>query len=88
MEGRGVRIEVEDGSKPAVEGVIRALRFWVMLSSIDALDMRRKSAEVIRCQGIGALGIEEYLVEQLSRNRIVVLTPEEVLLNSLLDLPE
>jgi len=44
--GRGVRIEVEEGSKPVVEGVMRALRFWVMLSSMADLDIRRKSTYV------------------------------------------
>lgn len=43
-EGRGVRIEVEEGSNAVDEGVSSALRFCVMLSSIEARDMRRKSA--------------------------------------------
>ncbi len=40
---RGVRIDVEEGSKPAVAGVSSALRFWVMLSSIAPRERRRKS---------------------------------------------
>jgi hypothetical protein len=40
---RGVRVVVEDGSKPDVEGVRRALRFCVILSSIELRDIRRKS---------------------------------------------
>jgi hypothetical protein len=42
--GRGARTEVDEGSKPAAAGVNSAFRFWVMESSIEALDMRRKSA--------------------------------------------
>jgi len=34
---------VEEGSKPAWAGVRRALRFWIMLSSVDERDIRRKS---------------------------------------------
>jgi hypothetical protein len=41
---RGNLVEVEEGSKPAVEGVMSAFRFCVMLSSIAALDIRKKSA--------------------------------------------
>lgn len=41
-----MRTDVEEGSKPAAAGVCSALRFCVMESSIDALDMRRKSAAV------------------------------------------
>jgi hypothetical protein len=40
---RGDRVEVDDGSKPAAAGVSRALRLGVMLSSMEARDMRRKS---------------------------------------------
>ena len=40
---RGVRTVVEDGSKPVREGVRRALRFCVMLSSIAEREIRRKS---------------------------------------------
>lgn len=56
-EGRGLRVEVEVGSKPAVEGVKRALRFCVMLSSIEAREMRRKSfrARVLK-QNCGVSG--------------------------------
>lgn len=39
---------VEDGSKPSVEGVRRALRFCVMLSSTVERDILRKSIEVSR----------------------------------------
>ena len=42
--GRGARIDVDEGSKPVAAGVNRALRFCVIESSIEALDMRRKSA--------------------------------------------
>lgn len=45
FEGRGARTDVEEGSKPAVAGVRRALRFCVIESSIEALDIRRKSAD-------------------------------------------
>lgn len=41
--GLGARLEVEDGSKPVEAGVWSALRFCVMLSSMEALDSRRKS---------------------------------------------
>lgn len=37
------REEVEVGSKPVAAGVTRALRLGVMLSSMLARDMRRKS---------------------------------------------
>jgi len=37
------RVEVDEGSKPALEGVRRALRFWVMESSIALRERRRKS---------------------------------------------
>ncbi len=40
----GNRVEVEEGSKPVVEGVMSAFRFCVILSSIAALEIRRKSA--------------------------------------------
>jgi len=36
-------VDVEAGSNPAAEGVIRAFRFWVMLSSMEDREMRRKS---------------------------------------------
>lgn len=57
-------MEVEEGSKPAVEGVMSAFRFCVIESSIAALDIRRKSA----CHG--QLWIYEntgplYLLKQL-----------------------
>lgn len=39
-------MEVEDGSKPAAAGVTSAFKFWVMLSSMEARDNRRKSEEV------------------------------------------
>lgn len=42
---RGVRWEVECGSKPAEAGVRRALRFCVMESSIVPRERRRKSGE-------------------------------------------
>jgi hypothetical protein len=38
-------VEVEEGSKPAEAGVKSAFRFWVMESSIEDLEMRRKSEE-------------------------------------------
>jgi len=40
---RGRRVDVEEGSKGADEGVRRALRFCVMLSSIEERERRRKS---------------------------------------------
>lgn len=43
LDGRGVRVDVEVGSKPVEAGVRRALRFCVMLSSIEERDRRRKS---------------------------------------------
>jgi hypothetical protein len=39
----GPRCEVDLGSKPSLAGVISAFRFWVIESSIAALDIRRKS---------------------------------------------
>jgi len=36
-------VEVLEGSKPAVDGVRRALRFCVILSSIVEREIRRKS---------------------------------------------
>jgi len=47
----GLRVLVEEGSKPAVEGVRRALRFCVMLSSMEAREIRRKSAQGISFNG-------------------------------------
>jgi hypothetical protein len=41
VRGKGVLVEV--GSKGAVEGVRSAFRFWVMLSSIEERERRRKS---------------------------------------------
>jgi len=49
LEGLGVRIEVEEGSKPVDAGVRRALRFCVMLSSIEERDIRRKSTDILAC---------------------------------------
>lgn len=46
MKDRGVRLDVELGSKPVRAGVTRALRFWVMESSIEARDSRKKSSRV------------------------------------------
>lgn len=43
---RGVRWEVELGSKPLVAGVMRALRFCVMESSMALRDVRRKSRSI------------------------------------------
>ncbi len=40
---RGLRTEVEEGSKPAAAGVRRAFRFCVILSSTEARDIRKKS---------------------------------------------
>ena len=40
---RGIRVDVEDGSNPAVDGWIRAFKFWVMLSSIALREIRKKS---------------------------------------------
>lgn len=45
LEDRGARREVEDGSNPSLDGVWRALRFWVMESSMEEREMRRKSVE-------------------------------------------
>jgi hypothetical protein len=42
-----VRKDVEEGSKAVAAGVNRALRFCVIESSIEALDMRRKSARAL-----------------------------------------
>jgi len=41
--GRGVRRDVEVGSKPAPAGAARALRFWTMESSMALLETRRNS---------------------------------------------
>jgi len=46
-EALGLRMLVEEESKPAVEGVRSALRFCVMLSSIEARDSRRKSFKTV-----------------------------------------
>jgi hypothetical protein len=43
FEVRGERVEVDEGSKPASAGVSRPLRLGVILSSMEARDMRRKS---------------------------------------------
>jgi len=40
-------VAVEVGSKPEVEGVMRAFRFCVMLSSIAPRDIRRKSEKLL-----------------------------------------
>lgn len=40
---RGVVLVVLAGSKPRDEGVRRAFRFWDIVSSIAALESRRKS---------------------------------------------
>lgn len=40
-----MRWAVDVGSKPEEAGVRRALRFWVMESSIEARERRRKSEE-------------------------------------------
>jgi hypothetical protein len=47
----GLRVLVEEGSKPAVEGVRRALRFCVMLSSMEARESRRKSVYEVSSDG-------------------------------------
>lgn len=43
FRGRGFRVEVDEGSKPAVDGVRSAFKFWVMLSSMDEREIRKKS---------------------------------------------
>lgn len=43
-----MRFDVEEGSKPAREGVMRALRFCVIESSMEDRDIRRKSAQGVR----------------------------------------
>lgn len=40
------RVDVEVGLKGVREGVIRALRFWIILSSVVARERRRKSTKV------------------------------------------
>lgn len=40
----GRRSEVEEASKPAREGVRRALRFWVIVSSRKAREVARKAS--------------------------------------------
>lgn len=37
---------VEEGSKPARAGVTRALRFWVMVSSMEERETLRKSVQL------------------------------------------
>ena len=37
------RVEVEEGLKGVREGAMRALRFWIILSSMVARERRRKS---------------------------------------------
>ena len=58
LDVRGDRVEVDEGSKPAAAGVIRALRFGVMLSSILARDMRRKSKAKRLVFLVAAQGLE------------------------------
>ena len=41
--GRDWRSCVDDGSKGRAPGVMRALRFWLMVSSTAVRDTRRKS---------------------------------------------
>jgi len=53
---RGLRVDVDEGSKPSVDGVRRALRFCVMLSSIEARDIRRKSNYYTKVSIYGASG--------------------------------
>lgn len=48
--GWGARWDVDEGSKPCLAGVARALRFWVIESSIELRDMRRKSGFANRDQ--------------------------------------
>jgi hypothetical protein len=42
-EGRSCRSVVDVGSKACAPGVTRALRFWLMVSSTAAREVRRKS---------------------------------------------
>lgn len=42
----GVLCDVDAGSKPARDGVFNALRFWLIVSSMEERDARRKSAPV------------------------------------------
>lgn len=48
------RAEVDDGLKGVREGTMRALRFWIILSSMVARERRRKSV-----QGRVQLGLRE-----------------------------
>lgn len=54
MDDRGVRWEVDEGSKPFREGVTRALRFWVIESSMLDREVRRKAG----CCGRGEVSKE------------------------------
>ena len=47
------RVDVEVGLKGVREGVIRALRFWIILSSVVARERRRKSMVVRWTRGNG-----------------------------------
>ncbi len=60
----GNRVEVEEGSKPAIEGVMSAFRFCVILSSIAARLSRKKSAHHAKSLNYENNGIL-YLSEQL-----------------------
>jgi hypothetical protein len=60
-EVRGTRVAVEDGSKPAAAGVRSAFRLGVMLSSMEARDMRRKSVGAGSKQTRTCIGIALYL---------------------------
>jgi hypothetical protein len=60
-EVRGARVAVDDGSKPAAAGVRSAFRLGVMLSSMEARDMRRKSAGAGSKQMRTCMGITLYL---------------------------
>lgn len=48
VSGRGPRRDVDAGSNPAREGVSRAFKFWVMVSSIELRDNRRNSVGRVR----------------------------------------
>jgi len=55
------RSAVDDASKPAVDGVMRALRFCVIESSMLLLDIRRKSRKAVSLKQ--NLGVRDGLVE-------------------------
>jgi hypothetical protein len=75
-------VEVEAGSKPAVEGVMRAFRFCVMLSSMEPREIRRKSVRELEISYSCKRLVQTDLAVQPLRSRIEVSVSEEEMLLS------